>query len=187
MEDHSVRRSGLEHAVDDRAVKVQVRIERRAEAVDEGDRAETRGGAQTRAVRAQAGLHRAQERTQSGTLQVGIALPAIAQALGHRKHPLPQRQRGQDVIDEMRRRRHHAPRVGTPVPHAPAPTRRRARRGIGRARSRGAPGRSDRARSGSGGAADSAPLRTPRSCIRSPCPPPLRRVAASGIRVGGTT
>jgi hypothetical protein len=45
MEDHTVRRSGLEHAVDDDAVKMEVGIEGRAEAVDEGHGAEARRGA----------------------------------------------------------------------------------------------------------------------------------------------
>ena len=45
MEDDPARGGGVEHAVDDDAVEVQVGIERRAEAVDEGDRAEARRGA----------------------------------------------------------------------------------------------------------------------------------------------
>jgi hypothetical protein len=49
-------------------VKVQVRIERGAEAVDEGDRAETGRVTRTRAVRAQAWRHRAQEQPQGDTL-----------------------------------------------------------------------------------------------------------------------
>jgi hypothetical protein len=36
VEDNSARRGSVEHAVDDDAMKVQVGIERRAEAVDEG-------------------------------------------------------------------------------------------------------------------------------------------------------
>ena len=45
MEDNPARGGGVEHAVDDDAVKVQVGIERRAKAVDEGDGAEARRGA----------------------------------------------------------------------------------------------------------------------------------------------
>ena len=41
MEDDPARRSGREHAVDDNAVEVYVRIEGGPEAVNEGDRAET--------------------------------------------------------------------------------------------------------------------------------------------------
>jgi hypothetical protein len=67
MEDDRARRGRVEHAVDNDAVEVQVRIERRAEAVDEGDRAEARRGAAAWTVRAQAGLHGAQEEAQSST------------------------------------------------------------------------------------------------------------------------
>jgi hypothetical protein len=45
MEDDPARGSGVEHTVDDDAVKVQMRIECRAEAVDEGDGAEACRGA----------------------------------------------------------------------------------------------------------------------------------------------
>jgi len=48
---------------------------------------------------------------QVGTLKFGVALQEVAQALRHRKHPLPHRQRWQDAIGEMRCRLHHAPRV----------------------------------------------------------------------------
>jgi len=60
-EDDPARRGRVEHAVDDHAMEVQMRIERGAEAVDEGDRAETSRGARTRAVRAQALFHLALE------------------------------------------------------------------------------------------------------------------------------
>ena len=82
---------------------------------------------------------------------------------------------------------HHRGSGETHAPPIPAPTtRHRDRRGIGRARSRRVAGRSDRARSGSDGAADTAPLRCPRPCARPPSPPPRPRVAALGIRVGST-
>ena len=59
------------------------------------------------------------------------------------------------------------------APHTEAPARRRgSRRGIGRARSQSAPGRSDRARCGSDGAAVTAQLRCPRHGARSPPRPP---------------
>ena len=45
MEDDPARGGGVEHAVDDDAVEVQVGIEAGAEAVDEGHRAEARRGA----------------------------------------------------------------------------------------------------------------------------------------------
>jgi hypothetical protein len=39
------------------------------------------------------------------------AVQEVAQALGHRQHPLPHRQSWQDVIGEMGRGRHHAPGI----------------------------------------------------------------------------
>jgi predicted TIM-barrel fold metal-dependent hydrolase len=39
-------------------------------------------------VRAQALLHQSQEQAQGGALEIGIALQKVAQALGHRQHPL---------------------------------------------------------------------------------------------------
>jgi len=63
--------------------------------------------------------------------------------------------------------------------------RRRNRRGIRRARSQGVAGRSDRARSSSGGAACIAQVRVPCGA-RRPCLPAVPRDAVLGIRVGGT-
>jgi hypothetical protein len=62
-------------------------------------------GARTGAVRAQAGLHRAQEQPQGRALQVGVALQEVSQALGCREHPLPQRQLRQHAIGQMFARR----------------------------------------------------------------------------------
>jgi hypothetical protein len=45
MEDGAPRGRGREHAVDHDAVKVQVGVERGAEAVNEGDRADPRAAA----------------------------------------------------------------------------------------------------------------------------------------------
>ena len=59
MEDHASGGRGREHAVDHDTVKVQVGIERGAEAVNERDRAESGRGAGTRAVPPRALLHRA--------------------------------------------------------------------------------------------------------------------------------
>jgi hypothetical protein len=50
---------------------MEARIEGRAKAVDEGDRAKPGRLARPRAVGAQARLHRAQEEPQGSTLQVG--------------------------------------------------------------------------------------------------------------------
>jgi len=112
-------RGGLEHAVDDHAVEVQVGIEVGAEAVDEGHGSEPRRGARTGAARAQAGLHRVQEQPQGRALQVGVALQEVTQALGYREHPLPQRQVRQHAIGQMRCGGHHAPRVARGAHAAP--------------------------------------------------------------------
>ena len=53
MEDDPVRDGGVEHTGDVHAVKVQVRILRRAEAADEGHRAQAGGGTRPRVAHAQ--------------------------------------------------------------------------------------------------------------------------------------
>ena len=59
----------------------------------------------------QALLHRAQEHPQGRALEVGVAAQEVAQPLRHRQHPLPHWQAWEDVIGQMRRRLHHAPRI----------------------------------------------------------------------------
>lgn len=86
--------------------------------MDEGDCADTGGGVATGAVFAQAAFHRAQQDAQHGTLQGGVSLQKIAQALGHGKHPLPHRQTGKDLVGRMRGGLGHAPRVARRA-HAP--------------------------------------------------------------------
>ena len=81
MEGDPAGRRGREHAVDDHRVKVEVEIEKGAEAVDEDDRAEAGRGSGARTVRAQALLHRLQEHPQHGTLQSSVAVEEVAQAL----------------------------------------------------------------------------------------------------------
>jgi hypothetical protein len=43
-------------------------------------------------MRTQALLHRPQEQAQSSTLESGVTVQEVAQALGHREHPLAHRQ-----------------------------------------------------------------------------------------------
>ena len=52
-----------------------------------------------------------QKNTQHHVQYRPIALHEVAQALGHRQHPLAHRQAREDVICEVRRRLHHAPGV----------------------------------------------------------------------------
>ena len=92
-------------------MKVQVLIQGGTEAVNEGHRPEAGRGTATGAVFAQSAFHRTQQDRQDDALQGRVALQEIAQPLGYAEHPLPQRQRRQDVIGQMRGRFHHAPRV----------------------------------------------------------------------------
>ena len=111
MEDDPACGGGVEHAVDDHAMEVQVEIEGGTEAVNERDRAEARRRARTWTVRTQALLHRAQEHPQGRALEGGVAVQEVAQPLRHRQHPLPHWQAWEDVIRQMRRGLHHAPGI----------------------------------------------------------------------------
>jgi len=104
VEDDAPGRRRREYAVEHHTVKMQVRIERRPEAVDEGHRPEARRGTRARTVRPQALLHRAQEQAQRRTLEVGVAVQEVTQSLRYHQHPLAHRQARDDVIGEMRRR-----------------------------------------------------------------------------------
>ena len=101
----------LKYPVNDTAVKVDVLVKGRAEAVDEGNRAYSGLGIATRAVFAQAPFHLAQKDAQDSTLQGYITLQVIAQPLGHREYPLTYRQPGKHVIGQMRGCFDHAPCV----------------------------------------------------------------------------
>jgi len=70
-----------------------------------------RAAVATGAVFAQAAFHSAQKDAQHCTLQGGVALQKVAQALGHGKHPLPYRQSWEDVVSQMRGSLRHAPCV----------------------------------------------------------------------------
>jgi hypothetical protein len=98
MEDDPARGGGVEHAVDDHAVEVQVEIEGGTEAVNERDRAEARRRARNLNCAYAALLHRAQEHPQGRALEGGVAVQEVAQPLRHRQHPLPHWQAWEDVI-----------------------------------------------------------------------------------------
>jgi hypothetical protein len=68
--------------------KMDMLVERRTEAMDESDRPYAGLGVATEAAFAQAPFHLAQKNAQHGTLQGHITLQEIAQAFGHREHPL---------------------------------------------------------------------------------------------------
>ncbi len=101
----------LEHPVDDAAVEMHVLVQAGAEAMNEGHRPAARRLTTAGTVFAQAAFHRVEENAQHRPLQVGILLLEVAQALGYRQHHLPHRQRRKHVIDQMRCRLDHAPRV----------------------------------------------------------------------------
>ena len=73
----------LEYAVEDAAVKVQVRVQGRAEAVNEDHRPEARRGTATGTVYAQAVFHRVQKEAQDGALHGRVTVQEIAQPPGH--------------------------------------------------------------------------------------------------------
>jgi hypothetical protein len=95
--------------VEDAAVKMQMRVQRRTEAVDEDHRAQAGRGAAAGTVRAQAALDGAQQEAQDHALQGRIVVQEIAQPLRYGEDPLAHRQRRQHVIGQMRRRLDHAP------------------------------------------------------------------------------
>ena len=116
---HAACAIGLENPLDHDAVEVDVGIEQGAEAVDEGDRADPGGWTRPRAALAQALLHRTEEDVQRQGLHGRIVLQEVAQALGHRQHPLAHRQPRHDVIGEMRCGLDHAPGVAGRAHAAP--------------------------------------------------------------------
>ena len=81
----------IEDPVEDAAVVVEVAIERCTEAVDEAHRPEARLHGGPRTAFPQMGLDHAQEDVQHGGDRLWPPLQRVAQALGHRQHPLPHR------------------------------------------------------------------------------------------------
>ena len=90
---------------------MHVVVERRAEAVQEGDAAEPRAGS-TRCVgssgdtggRDQSPLDLVEEDSRDGGDGLGSVGEKAPQPLRHGDHPLPHRHRRDDVIGEVRRR-----------------------------------------------------------------------------------
>ena len=81
----------LEDALDDKAVEMDMRIEQRAKAVDEGDRANPGMGTRSGAGAAQGVFHDTEENAQRQRFDRWILLKVIAQSLGNRQHPLADR------------------------------------------------------------------------------------------------
>ena len=100
-----------EDPIEDAAVKVQMRVERRTEAVDANYRAQAGRGAAAGTVRTQGTLDGAQQDAHDHALQRRIVVQEIAQPLRYGEYPLAQRQRRQHVIDQMCGGLDHAPGV----------------------------------------------------------------------------
>ena len=86
-------------------------IEQGAKAMDEGDGTDPGGWARPRAKLAQAPLHRTEENMQRQGLHGRIGFQVVAQAFGHRQHPLTYRQPRHDVIGEIRCGLDHPPGI----------------------------------------------------------------------------
>ena len=78
---HPAFRIGREYAVDDADMKVRVRVERGAEAMDEGHRAGPGIRPGTRAVRTQMAFDLIEEDAQSGIEGLTVMLKVVAQPL----------------------------------------------------------------------------------------------------------
>ena len=91
-------------------MEVQVQVQRRAEALEEGDRAALlRAHAPVPAnAPPQLGEQRAQEGAEHFARELAIVGAAVAKRVRKREHPLPDRHRGEHAEDEMRRGVRHA-------------------------------------------------------------------------------
>ena len=96
-------------------MEVHMFVQAGAEAVNEGHGADVQGSLvhirRTRAMSLQALRDDPQKDAQHHVQYRPITLHEVAQPLGHRQHPLAHRQAREDVIGQVRRRLHHAPRV----------------------------------------------------------------------------
>jgi len=82
---------------------VLIRVERRAEAVDKGDRTHPGTGGGRFTVREQRPFHRPEKQPQYGSGQGRIAVQVPAQPLGQRQDPLAHRYRRDHMIHQVGR------------------------------------------------------------------------------------
>lgn len=101
-------RIALENTIHHDAVEVQMGVEQRTETMDEDHGAEAGCCTGTGTVLAQHPLDGGQENVQRGIQNRRITFEVIAQALGHREHPLAHRQARDDMVSEMGGSLHHA-------------------------------------------------------------------------------
>ena len=96
-------------------MKMHMLVEAGAKAVNEGDSSDMQGCfvymRRTSAVPLQALGNHPQKDAQHHIEHGPVALHEVAQPLGHRQYPLAHRQTGENMIGQMHRRLHHAPRV----------------------------------------------------------------------------
>jgi site-specific DNA recombinase len=104
----------------DQAVEVNVAIERRAEAVHEGDGSEAGAGRRAGAGSPQRRFDGPQVNPQHGADRLGPVAQEPAHSLGHREHPLAHGHARQHAVGQRGRRLDHAPRVaaGAQAPRA---------------------------------------------------------------------
>lgn len=96
------------HPIDRDDMEVKVGVHQRAKAVDEDDRADACRAVALRQALPQSLFDGAQKAVQHGALQFGV-IEVVAQPFREREHPLPHRQGGKDVIDQMGGGFDHAP------------------------------------------------------------------------------
>src|SRR5262249_31943274 len=99
-----------EHAIEEQRVAVHVELEARAKALDHGHRARLAvgppGAPRPPAIPPEHGAH---EDRDDGPTERVVEGAALAQAVRHGEHPLPDGYPGQDRLDEIRRLRHAPP------------------------------------------------------------------------------
>jgi hypothetical protein len=102
----SRRQDRLDHA----QMKMDVGVERRAKAMDEAHRPDSRSGAVLTGVALQRLLDDPDDDVQHRAEGSGLALEDLPQALGHRHDPLTHGQARKDVVDQVRGGLRHPPR-----------------------------------------------------------------------------
>ena len=96
-----------EHAVEDHHVEVEVGVEGRAEAVEEGDRPDLRVRPGAGAAVAEAGADGAEQDPEYGAGESGVVVEEGADPLGDGEDPLADRERREDVVVQVRGDFHH--------------------------------------------------------------------------------
>jgi len=101
----------LVHAVEPQHVKVDIQVERAAEALDQRHRAALRDGAVNARLSRQPSCDHAMHDAQHRADGVGLAGEQEAQGIGNTQHPLPQRARAEHLFRQVKRTLGHAPRA----------------------------------------------------------------------------